>query len=128
MVWLSSAYLSSIFSDAVGLLKIYTEMLMKLRLIADSKLSGFQSEGFRNLLTMLQRELDDDYFAEVQSHLDDLKDCDGMLVSSTLGNYMQGVGYVLRRKTEKGSGVAGILPVLYYSAPTILEQQTWKTP
>ncbi len=102
-LWLSpSSYLSSNFSSAVDLLKIYTEMLMKLRLIADSKLSGFQSEGFRNLLTMLQRELDDDYFAEVQSHLDDLKDCDGMLVSSTLGNYMQGVGYVLRRKIRKG--------------------------
>ena len=61
--WLSSVYLSSTFSSAVELLKIYTEMLMELRLVADSKLSGFQSEGFRNLLTMLQRELDDNYFA-----------------------------------------------------------------
>lgn len=100
--WLSSAYLSSTFSSAVELLKIYTEMLMELRLIADSKLSNFQSDGFRNLLTMLQRELDDDYFVEVRAHLDDLKDRDGTLVSATLGNYLQGVGYVLRRKNRKG--------------------------
>lgn len=75
---------------------------MKLRLVADSKLSGFQSEGFRSLLTMFQRELDDDYFAEIRAHLNDLKEYDGMLVSSTLGNYLQGVGYVLRRKDRKG--------------------------
>lgn len=101
--WLSSSYLSSTFSSAVELMKIYSGMLMELRLVADSKLSGFQSEGFRNLLTMLQSELDDDYFAEVRAHLNDLKDGDGMLVSATLGNYMQGVDYVLRRKTRKDS-------------------------
>ncbi len=100
--WLSSTYLSSTFSSAVELLRLYTEMLMQLRLIADNSLSGFQSEGFRNLLIMFQRELDDDYFAEVRSTLDDLKDSDGMLISAALGNYMQGVGYVLRRKNRKG--------------------------
>lgn len=100
--WLSSAYLTSTFSSAVKLLKLFTKMLMELRLVADSKLSGFQSEGFRNLLAMLQRELDDDYFAEVRSHLNDLKDRDGMLISSTLGNYLEGVSYMLRRKNRKG--------------------------
>lgn len=100
--WLSSAYLSSTFSSAVNLLKLYVEMLMELRLVADSKLTVFQSKGFRNLLTMFQRELDDDYFAEVRSHLDDLRNTDGMLVSATPGNYLQGIGYVLRRKNRKG--------------------------
>ncbi len=100
--WLSSFYLSSTFSSAVELLKLYTGMLMELRKVADSKLSGFQSEGFRKLLTMLQRELDDDYFAEVRAHLDDLKDRDGMLISATMGNSLQGIRYVLRRKTRKG--------------------------
>ncbi len=100
--WLSSHYLSSTFSSAVELMKIYTGTLMELRLVADSKLPGFQSEGFRKLLTMLRRELDDGYFAEVRAHLNDLKDGDGMLVSGTPGNYLQGIRYVLRRKTRKG--------------------------
>lgn len=100
--WLSSAYLSSIFSDAVGLLKIYTEMLMELRFVADSKLPGFQSDGFRNLLTMIQRELDDDYFNKVQALLNELKDNDAMLISAKLGNYLHGIGYVLRRNNRKG--------------------------
>jgi DNA mismatch repair ATPase MutS len=99
---ISSAYLSSIFSSAVGLLKIYIEMLRELRFVADSKLSGFQSEGFCNLLTMIQRELDDDYFTKVQTLLSELKDNDGMLISAKLGSYLQGVGYVLRRKTRRG--------------------------
>ena len=77
-------------------------MLMELRLVADSKLSGFQSEGFRNLLTMIQRELDDNYFTKVQTLLYELKDNDGMLISARLGNYLQGVSYVLRRKNRKG--------------------------
>ncbi len=101
--WLSSSYLSSTFSSAVEFMKIYTEMLMKLRLVADSKLSGFQSEGFRNLFILLQKELDDDYFAEVRAHLNDLKDGDGILISAIIGNYLQGICYVLRRKTRKDS-------------------------
>ncbi len=100
--WLSSIYLSSTFSSAVDLLKLYTEMLMKLRKVADSRLSGFQSDGFRSLLTMLQRELSDDYFAEVHALLNGLNDRDGMLISATLGNYLQGVDYVFRKKDRRG--------------------------
>ena len=99
---LSSAYLSSTFSSAVELLNIYTEMLMELRLVADKSLTGFRFEGFTNLLTMIQRELCDDYFAEVKSHLNDLKDKDGTLVSSEMGSFLHGVNYVLRRKNPKG--------------------------
>ncbi|CDF58626.1 MutS-related protein [Thermobrachium celere] len=100
--WLSSSYISSVYSNAIGLLKIYIEMLMKLRRIADKEVAGFQSEGFLNFFTMLQRELNDDYFAEVNSHLNELSESNGMLISSKLGNYLQGVGYVLRCKNQKG--------------------------
>ncbi|MDR0303137.1 MAG: DNA mismatch repair protein MutS [Treponema sp.] len=99
--WLSSTYLPSVFSSAVELLKIYTEMLMKLRLAADEHLSAFRSEGFTNLLAMIQLELADDYFAEVRAHLNDLKDGKGTLISSTPGNNLQGVNYILRRKNPK---------------------------
>lgn len=98
--WLSYDYLSGTFSVSVELLTIYTQMLMKLRLVADNHLDNFQSEGFRALLTMFQRELDDDYFAAVQSLLDDMNESDGMEISAKFGSYMQGVDYVLRRKTR----------------------------
>jgi Mismatch repair ATPase (MutS family) len=99
--WLSTNYfLSSTFSSAVDLLKLYTEMLMKLRAVADQQLAGFQSEGFVNLLTMIQKELNDDYFKEVRIHLDELNENDGMLISAALGSYDQGISYVLRRKNR----------------------------
>lgn len=99
--WLSPGYfLSGTFSSAVDLLKLYTAMLMKLRTVADRYLGGFRSEGFVNLLTMLQRELSDDYFEEVRTHLNELSENDGMLISAELGNYNQGVCYVLRRKNR----------------------------
>lgn len=115
--WLSSSYLSSVFSNAIGLLKLYIEMLMKLRRIADKELSSFQSEGFRNLLTMLKRELNDDYFAEVNAHLNELSNSDGILISSKLGNYLQGVGYVFRYKNRKGFWLKWTFAPSYTIAP-----------
>ena len=100
--WLSSNYLSGTFSSAVGLLKIYMEMLARLRGVADSKLASFRSEGFRNLLTMIQRELSDEYLTEVNTLLNDLGTSDAVLISAKLGNYLQGVDYVLRRKDRRG--------------------------
>ena len=100
--WLSSRYISATFNSAVELMKIFLDMLMELRLVADKSLSGFQSEGFGNLLTMLRRELDDAYFAEARAHLNDLKDGAGTLISAEAGDYLHGVRYVLRRKKRKG--------------------------
>jgi len=99
--WLASSYLSSTFSSAVEFLKIYSEMLMELRLVADENLPRFESEGFRSFFALLQRELSDEYFAEVRAHLNDLKDGNGTLVSTGLGSCLQGVNYVFRRKDRK---------------------------
>ena len=99
--WLASSQTRpSIFNDAVGLLQLYTEMLMQLRAVADKALPGFQSEAFVNMLAMLQRELSDAYFAQVKAHLDELGGSGGTLISATLGSWNQGVHYVLRRKDD----------------------------
>ena len=89
------------FSDAVGLLRLYTDMLARLRSIADEKKPDFQSEGFLNLFNLFQRELSDAYLEEIRSQLDDLKGDDGILISVGLGSNLQGVSYVLRRKNKK---------------------------
>lgn len=116
--WLSPfSHLSGNFSSAVNLLRLYTEMLMQLRLIADQRMSDFQSEGFRNLFNLFQRELDDDYFAKVRSLLDDLVRSDAVAISATLGSYMQGVNYVLRRRTRKGFWHRWLFAPSYTVAP-----------
>lgn len=99
--WLSNSYLSSTFSSAVNLLKIYTKTLMDFRSIADDGISKFSSEAFSTLFTMLQQELTDDYLEEIKTHLYELNQHDGTLISVGLGDWNQGVDYILRRKTRK---------------------------
>ncbi len=100
--WLSTRNTSILFSNSVSLLHALVEMLRKLRNVADQSIDSFESEGLVALLTMLQRELDDDYLLLVNEHLNELKFRDGTLISARLGNYNQGVDYVLRRRQKKG--------------------------
>lgn len=100
--WLSSnQYLSSNFSSSINLLKIYAEMLLKLRNTLGSDSQKFQSDGWRQFIGMLWRELDDDYFSQIGALLDELKDDRGILISAELGSYCQGVHYVMRRKEKQ---------------------------
>jgi hypothetical protein len=99
--YLSPVRLAETFSYAVDIIKSYTRLMRELRDIADTKLSSFKSEGFKSLLAMFQRELSDEYFANVREHMNGLKDVDNVLVSAKLGRNLQSYGYTLRRK-DKG--------------------------
>lgn len=77
------------------------EMLLKLRQTADAAASNFTSEGFCDFLALLKSELSDDFFKEAGEHLSEIKHTDGMLISTRLGSYNQGTGYVLRRRKNK---------------------------
>lgn len=94
---LSSRYPSSILHESVSLLGFYVKTLRKLRGIVDEHGHLFASEGFRTLFATLQRELSDAYFAEVETHLRNLRFPQGALVSAELGTGNKGVNYVLRR-------------------------------
>lgn len=99
--FLSATRLAETFANAVELLKRYTKMLRDLREVADRKITDFTSEGFKNLMEMLRRELTDEFFAQVQEHLTEMRDVDNILVSARLGSNLLSTDYTLRRK-EKG--------------------------
>lgn len=100
--WLSSGqYLSSNFSNAINLLRIYAEMLLKLRNTVGHDTQKFRSEGWTQFSHMLWQELDDAYFSQINALLDELKDDKGILISAGFGSYCQGVDYVMRRKEQK---------------------------
>lgn len=101
--WLDSNYLSSTFSSAVGRLIIYVEALTKIRKIADERIDDCSSEGFKNLFSMCQRELSDDYIKEVTARLTELRSNEGRVISAVPGKDLCGTGYVLREKDEKGA-------------------------
>ena len=92
-----SRYPSSILSGAIEMLEMFVGLLKKLKRIADEHTAEFESPGFRRFFAMIQQELDDEYFAVVESHLKVLKFRNGVLISAELGNGNEGTNYILRR-------------------------------
>jgi DNA mismatch repair ATPase MutS len=90
-------YPTGILHRAVEVLQMFVVMLKRLRKIADQHVDKFKSEAFSTLLSMLRGELSDDYFDEIQSHLNRLKFRSGVLISARLGRGNKGKDYVLRR-------------------------------
>lgn len=88
---------SSILSSSRGMMEIFLDVLRGLRQLTDQQADGFASEGFKRLFNMLRTELTDDYFIDVEAHLEELGFREGILMSAGLGAGNKGNDYVLRR-------------------------------
>lgn len=75
----------------------FLEFLRRLRSVADQHQRAFTSEGWTAFFAMLQENLSDDYFDNVQHHLDDLKFKNGELLSAALGIADKGTRYLIHR-------------------------------
>lgn len=95
-----SRYTASVLYSAIEVLQMFVGSLKKLRRIAGEQSNQFQSDGFTALFAMLRRELDDEFFAEIQTHLKTLKFRDGVLISAGLGKGNKGIHYVLRKPSK----------------------------
>ncbi len=97
--WLGifTSYPSGILSGALELMNMFVAQLRKLKGIADTYAAQFESDGFRRFFSMIQQELDDEYFAIVEQHLKELKFRDGVMISAELGQGNEGANYVLRK-------------------------------
>jgi DNA mismatch repair ATPase MutS len=93
-------YPSGTLNRAVDILQMFVGKLKALRSIADEHGGRFESDGFKRLFAMLQRELSDGYFAEIERHLANLRFRRGVLVSAALGEGNKAIDYVLRRPHE----------------------------
>jgi len=92
---------SSILSSSRGMMKIFVKILKGLRELADQQSGGFNSEGFKRLFITLNTELTDEYFIQVETHLEELGFPDGILVSAGLGVGNKGRDYILRKVALK---------------------------
>ena len=97
-------YPSGILHRAVEVLQMFVEVLKRLRRLTDQHGHRFASEGFSTLLSMLQAELSDDYFNEIETHLNTLKFRSGVLISAQLGKANKGQNYFLRRPHRDDRG------------------------
>lgn len=96
--WRTAANVSGIFTGTIKLLKVYGGMLAVLRNLANTELDVLGPSGFRNFLALLQQELADTSFLTLLAELEDRE----VLISASLGGYLQGTDYVLRRKNNQG--------------------------
>ena len=95
-------YPSGILQRAVESLRMFVGNLRRLRNLAEEHAEKFESAAFLKLFTMLSEELDDDYFAAIAGHLQQLKFRHGILVSAQLGDGHKGDHHILRRPHEDG--------------------------
>jgi len=92
---------SGILYSAVKMLQMFVGVLKKIKKIADEHADKFESEGFTRFFAMIEKELDDEYFAIVQNHLKMLEFRNGALISASLGKGNEGTDYILRKPHEK---------------------------
>lgn len=97
----SIKYPSSILYSSVKLMEVLVGMLKRLKAISDEHAHKFDSEGFTSFFSMLDEELDDEYFEIVQNHLRELRLDHGVLISAELGKGNKGSNYILRKSKEK---------------------------
>ncbi len=84
-----------ILSRAVRLLKLYVDVLKRLRQIADQQSENFHSDGFTRFFAMLRDELADDYLETVERHLRELEFERGVLESAELAKGDKGHRYIV---------------------------------
>jgi DNA mismatch repair ATPase MutS len=93
----SLPYPTTTLKNAVGVMRIFVELLRQLKIIADNHSDNFHSEGFTMLFAMLKKELDDEYFTRVKNYLQELKLEDGILLSAGLGKGNRGTHWIMHR-------------------------------
>ena len=96
-IWSTSReYPSGLLDTSVQRMVAFIEVLKRVRKLVDRHAAQFWSEAFSRLFTTLSAELEDDYFAIIDRHLNRLK-FRQVFVSAALGRGLRGVNYVLRR-------------------------------
>jgi MutS domain V len=98
-------YPDSVLRDALETMETLLVFMKRLRAIADRHGGEFAAEGWVEFFTMLRRDLDDPYFASVQSHLQVLRFRDGELVSAEIGTANKGNRYLLHRTPHRRSSL-----------------------
>ncbi len=85
----------AVLGEARRSLRCFVDPLKRLRQIADEQSSAFASDGFRNFLSMLVAEIDEDYIGTIEDHLRGLGLRHGPLIGVRLGPGNRGIEHTL---------------------------------
>ena len=100
---LTSPHITTVYSSAADLLKIYMGALVGIRRILEKQ--NFSSEGMRNFSDLLCSELSDEYLDELKSLEYEISENDSDLMSAGFGAFLQGVSYT---KCQRSRGLASL--------------------
>ena len=103
-VWGWGQHPEGMLHRSVEVIKLFVDLLKRLRHIAEEHGAEFRSEGFTTLFRMLARELDDEYLDSIEDHLRRLEFRDGVLISAELDDGNKGTHYVLRKPSNTKQG------------------------
>ncbi|MEQ1440096.1 DNA mismatch repair protein MutS [Fontimonas sp. SYSU GA230001] len=96
-------YPGSALHWAVQVLQLFIDALRELRDLGRLHAHDCRSAGLRELFATLERELDDDYLAQVGRQLDELRFEHGLLVGARLGPGNISAGHALLRPHDRRS-------------------------
>lgn len=93
-------YPSAIINRSLEVMDKFVDILKRIRKLADTYQHEFKSPGWIRFFSMIQSELSDSYFNEVDKHLNGLRFKKGTLISANLGVGNKGENYTLRKPFE----------------------------
>ena len=91
----------SVLRDAIDTMTELLVFLKKLRGFAEEHAGKFVSEGWSAFFATLERDLDDEYFETVESHLRALRFRNGELISAEMGTANTGRRHVLHQTPHR---------------------------
>jgi hypothetical protein len=91
----------TLLSSSLQTMALFVDALKRLRATGDHHAQSFTSDGFRRFFAMIDEELPNAYFAEIEERLDALQLKSGTLLTARLGPGNKGAGYVLRIPPEQ---------------------------
>lgn len=102
---------SGILRRSAEVLWAFVTSLRRLRQVADAHAATFSSEGWRRFFAMVETELTDSYFAEIEEHLGQLRFKGGVSMSAQLGPANKGTSYTLRAHPAKRRAIREVIGI-----------------
>lgn len=93
---LSRGFPDTVLRHAIEVMRLFDEMLTRVRDVASEHAGSFTSKGMTTLCDSLRTELDDEYLETFREHLSQLKFDHGIQMSAELGRGNKAAAYVLR--------------------------------
>ncbi|MBN1432129.1 MAG: hypothetical protein JW931_05110 [Methanomicrobiaceae archaeon] len=109
--WYSGKTADSVRSTSVHALGLFTDAFLELKKIAGEHADRFQSGGFKEFFSMLERETSDEYISSLKEKFEELSFKNGIFTNVELGKGNKGINYTLQknRMIKKPGWLSGFL-------------------